>query len=401
MSLFFTGSTVEECHVWVSALYEGIEFKDKVALIQAQVDAIMESKMQERPYPEFLPGSNTRVYLRDYPSYAFDIDLGVIFNVTTGLILSATKGNQVYLKGKMLLVHNEGLKACVPRPDHPNVSSDHRNHDRSDNRLENLRWGSASLQSTNRRFPKVFDMPAVEVKKDGGEWVFHTTRKAFAHSLGLKYEGTNQANMSIAIKNESKFLGYTIRNWTPARIGELRVIPASVVGGNEGYLATEFGGWIRKPNGSYTQGSKESGSNYYVIGIKKGLYSVHVLTTNAFHGLRPSERHQANHKAGVANGPADAKDLEWTTISENSQHAHDSGLSPGSRPVIATMNDGSTQSFKSAHEAVRWFKEKGVTLCSGHIGKACSGKVKTHGKMTWKYADGTVASKKRKFINDE
>ncbi|KAG5186444.1 hypothetical protein JKP88DRAFT_241054 [Tribonema minus] len=361
-SLFFDGDTEEECVAWVSALYEDQEFKDKAELIEAQVRAIMLTKGQSRPYPEFLTGSRTRVYLRDDIAYAFDIERGLICNIATKQIIQENKNHKIKINGKARFVHNEELRACIPKPDHPQVSSDHINRDHYDHRFENLRWGSASLQSTNQHKHESNVTPSIEAKKAGEEWKLYRTRKVFVEQIGLTYD-------SNSVK--------------------------------QGHKASERKGYIRRPNGCFTQGTKGR-SGYYNISIRGSRHKVHILTTNAFHGLKTSEKMQANHKRGVFNGPADAADLGWTTPSENAQHAHDTGLTSSMRAVVVTLNDGFTQRFNSGVEAARWFKEeKGVVVQQGHIAAACNGKAKTHGKMTWAYADGTKESKKRKFIDDE
>ncbi|KAG5186442.1 hypothetical protein JKP88DRAFT_241050 [Tribonema minus] len=395
MSLFFEGETVEECHAWVSALYPEC-FKNNEAFMDAQVDAIMKANLEARPYPEFLPGSRTRVVLRNNTMYAFDINLGVIFNIATGQILKATKTNRVGVNGKPVLVYNEGLLACFPKPDYPHVTADHINQDHHDHRLVNLRWGSASLQATNRCLPKDLDLPAIQVLENG-DWVFYRTRKAYVEEkLGLSHADVYR-EVSHAIIHGSTFKGHHIRNWVPENIGKLHDIPSCVVGVT-GYQATEYGGWIHRPNGTYTQGHKHCRGHYYSIGINKSYYQVHELTTNAFWGLRPSEYHQANHKLGAAAGSADAKDLEWILPRDNVQHAYDTGLNPNSRAVVATLKDGTPKTFSSAMNAVRYFKKEGVKVDPSCIMRACNGRLKTAGKMAWAYTDGGT-SRKRKFID--
>lgn len=401
MFAFFTGETCEECVAWVSAIFDDHEFKDKQELIQAQVEAIMAAKAESRDYPELLPGSTTRAYLRDDLDYAFDITHGVIFNVNSKLILQLNSAGQVSIKGKAVRVNIEGLRVFIPRPDHPGVSSDHINGDHTDNRLENLRWGSPSLQRANQKRPESLVMPAVEAKKDGEEWKFYKTRKLFVEAIGFTYSDAKRTNIVTAIKKGTRFCGHRVRNFTPLNIGELRDVPAAAIGGVKCYKATEYGGWIQNPNKTFTQGSKDPRRDVYNIMIQRSNYKVHVLTTSAFWGLKPHKDSQSNHKCGAANGPADAKDLEWTTPSENIQHSHDSGLNTGSRAVVATLKDGSTQTFSSAAEAGRCFDKKGVKLNPGAIRTVCSGKNKMHGGMKWAHADGTKESRKRKFIDEE
>ena len=53
--------------------------------------------------------------------------------------------------------------------------------------------------------------------------------------------------------------------------------------------------------------------------------SVHRLVCAAFHGPQPEGKPWVNHKDGVKNNNH-ADNLEWSSISENVQHAHDTGL---------------------------------------------------------------------------
>jgi hypothetical protein len=104
MSLFFEGEAVGECVTWVTALYADNDFSDKFELITAQVKAIMAAKMEIRPFPDFLPGSRTRVYLRENIAYAFHIERGIVYNIATKQILQASGQASV------------GLLACIPSP---------------------------------------------------------------------------------------------------------------------------------------------------------------------------------------------------------------------------------------------------------------------------------------------
>lgn len=394
---FFRGTTYEECVEWLDSIYGDVEFNDKQGLMIAQYNAIMAARELPRPYPEFVAGSTARVHLRDAREYAFDVMHGFIYNIKTKQILQESKSHQVPIGGKPVCVYSEGLRACVPLPDYPGVSSDHINQDHTDHRFCNLRWGSPALQTINQTKPTSHKGPSIQVLEDG-IWVTYDTRKVFAKKLGLEYTASMIVMMSLAINEGTKFKGYLVRNGIPHDIGELKDIPASVIGVT-GFKASEFGGYIHKPNGGYFQGCLNKRTGSYSIGINGSKYQVHVLTTYAFWGPKPSKDAQSNHKKGIWNGPADAKDLEWCSPSANIQHAYDTGLNPGARAVVATLK-GTPQEFHSIAAAVRLFKDKGVNLSKGGIVNACNGKRKTHGKMTWKYADGG-GSRKRKFIDDD
>ena len=186
-----------------------------------------------------------------------------------------------------------------------------------------------------------------------------------------------------------------MRYAVPDDIGGLRDIPHSVIGVS-GFQASEFGGYIRKPNGSFTQGYRAGA--YFDINIKHKLHKVHILTTYAWYGEKPCENAQSNHIRGAWNGPANAEDLEWTTPRQNNKHAIATGLNPIFRSIVRTFEDGTQQKFQSTNEAVTSLRVKGISVNRKYIVEACNGKREMYTGTTWKYADGG-ASRKRKFID--
>ena len=92
------------------------------------------------------------VIIEDFPIFSISRD-GVIMNNETGKILKSYKDTpgylRFYLSGKSKLLHRLLALAFIPNPENKPFI-DHINRDRSDNRLENLRWATSSENNQNR-----------------------------------------------------------------------------------------------------------------------------------------------------------------------------------------------------------------------------------------------------------
>lgn len=148
-----------------------------------------------------------------------------------------------------------------------------------------------------------------------------------------------------------------------------------------GYFVNEAGqvkglkGWILKPgkagNGYLTVSCCKNGKHY--------TQAVHRLVALAFID-NPDGKPQVNHKNGIKTDSR-IENLEWSTRSENINHAYDTGLINNITPVIAThVKTGAVIRFASQIEAER------NGFDHGGINHALKGRIKQHGGYTWSYA---------------
>ncbi len=94
--------------------------------------------------------------LDDYPGYGVS-ELGNVIIIETGQLCEIWKHKDGYrmVKNTFIKVGKEVLKRFKECPNIPGVkfSCDHINRDRSDDRIENLRWATKSTQMTNKHYP--------------------------------------------------------------------------------------------------------------------------------------------------------------------------------------------------------------------------------------------------------
>jgi hypothetical protein len=396
----FDGKTEEIIRDEISRKYQGISPDTAQPLIDACVKACMEYD-EERPYPEYIDGNKNRAVLRDYPEYGYDAISGTIFNIKSRQVFRPTQFHRITIRknGKQYnaAVYVQGMEAFWPRPP-IKVSVDHIDHTKGGvHILSNLRYANGTLQNSNKRKTNASGSTrAVIVTKNGVTTKFDSVWD-FAKSINVK----QTTFICKALKSGAFYKGYKVSYWFPDNTGTWRLVPPVFVAGVKKIWASEFGGWVRKPNGGFTQGY-EAKSGQRSVAINGKIYKSHRLTCAAFHGLPPSDAHQANHILGVSNGPADAKDLVWDTPKQNSQHSFETGLNPSSRPVI--MIDGNNKRiFASMMGAARELQEEGLDFKYSGINDACNGRSKTYRGIVWGYADeasGSSQSKRQKIFLD-
>ena len=100
-------------------------------------------------------------------------------------------------------------------------------------------------------------------------------------------------------------------------------------------------------------GSNEEGW-YLRVSILSKKYQLHILVAKVF--IPNPEKKQVNHIYGNKLNDK-LTNLEWCTCSENSQHAHDTGLTTTQKPIIQyDKKINEIKEFKSQIEASKRIK---------------------------------------------
>lgn len=270
--------------------------------------------------------------------------------------------------------------------DHPsgNFSVDHINRKRNDPRLQNLRWATPTEQcfNTGRRKRKksrpVLRSSDKDVTQyDSIEDAVHTLRVA----LNIKAKHiTVLTRITKCIKSGKEYKGYKWEYINPKPKGRTAAIPSL-----QRYKASSCG-LVCGLSGVWTKGFVRNG--YSIVGVidTDGTPSerrVHRLVAETFCDGQSTHRNVVNHINGnkVLN---DSSNLEWTTPSENSKHAHAMGLQ--ATPVGRKINqyDARTGVLVKTHESVRSASRE-VSAHHQNLTACCRGRQKTAYGFKWGY----------------
>ena len=301
---------------------------------------------------------------------------------SNGLIMKPTKKGSIRLGGRNRYYSH--VISCLafhgPRPSKTHTV-DHIDRDWKNNNINNLRWASRSVQSLNR---KSYTCKGLRViyKTPTGDTFYKSAREA------SRVFGINRTSIQNWLKRDGviKVSGGTLQydKLIPKRDSIIKEVPSWFFNDDcTKSVKVSTCGLILKNNG-WTCGTLDRLSKYFStqIGHKKHKqYMIHRLVASTFLG-KPDDPRQifVNHKDG--NGLNNNIDnLEWCTVSENTQHAIDTGLVKSLRPVVQYgLNGIRLQEFSSIREASRY-----TNGLSGNICNACNNRVKSAYKFMWRY----------------
>lgn len=323
--------------------------------------------------------------------------------VTNKLLKGCVDKNTGYLRitliidGKMVVrnAHQWIARTFLPNPQNK-LTVNHRDKNRTNNVLSNLEWATHAEQNDHKNeTTKTFDtqykahnngrsiqrlhMTTFEIIEEypslvlAAIWIMrHVDRVENIESKDCQIKiDSLSASLSSRLKKRIStglplFIGGFIWRFTPEEDTitgeEWKDIPDL-----SPYQVSSHGR-IRGKDGKMRKGSICSGYNDHKLGGKH--YKTHRLVAQLFLP-NPDKKPFVNHKDGDHLNNH-VENLEWVTNAENIQHAYDTGLHPGRKPIVQITEDG--RIIELYDSATRAAKELG--LSQSDVSAVCRGKRK-------------------------
>lgn len=333
----------------------------------------------------------------EYPKYEASSN-GEIRNMKTKHILNGCiKSGYLSTKisGKSKKNHRLIALTFIPNP----MSKDtvnHKNHNKLDNRVENLEWATVTEQNRHKRKCKkeilelVSSRPIWRIDKNtndkleyyitiksAAKWVFDnnlTSVKKFNNGNNIKSKISAVAQgrrvTTFGYKwnycNECEYKHHD-EVWKPSSIHKV-------------YGISNYGR-VKNHKGRITEGYKHS-SGYTLVSIASKQYLLHRLVALTFIP-NPNGYQTVNHKDGNKKNNT-VENLEWCSQSQNNQHAHDTGLQQNT--IRVKLKEHNLE-FSSCAKASEWVKEN-TNFKKASGGVISMGMKKRQDKVygfTWEY----------------
>ena len=250
---------------------------------------------------------------------------GQIRNKKTRYILSTKSFRSGYISNDLcddeansrtMSSHIIVARAFLGEPTSIDLTVDHINRIKTDNRVDNLRWATKQQQTANsdrsncgaKGQPVIqYSMNMEEIKK----WANIITA---ADELGINSSNIGQACRG-KLNHAGKFKWSYERQNLDSEIWKKH---------NSLNVQVSNMGRIKSPHSHITYGSKSGNSCYLVYGTP--AKPVHVIIAEAFLP-NPEKKPEVNHKD--KNGSNNkVENLEWVTSSENKIHSHRTNSNP-------------------------------------------------------------------------
>jgi NUMOD4 motif-containing protein/HNH endonuclease/NUMOD1 domain-containing protein len=283
----------------------------------------------------------------------------------------------------------------------------HKNGNKLDNRVENLEWITARGNSQHATAMGLMGRTPKEVKQfdtNGNLIATYKSMRVAEEVTGLNRDGIKQ----VCMRNRKRALaGKEPRIWksskgpfifryadeSPFKISSDSVEDWKIIEDFPNYKISTKGqiysivkSIILKPlkhtHGYYMVNLRRNGKPHYCL--------IHILVAKAYIP-NPHDHPFVNHKDGNKEN-YDVGNLEWVSRSQNSQHAHDTGLIKTKKAIVQyDMNGNVVNEFSSAANA-----ERKTGIEAALIRAACRNRMSAMGFMWRDKSDTTpVTSYKR------
>lgn len=309
-------------------------------------------------------------------------------------LLSQYKTASGYLQVKLThqakssshLVHRLVADAFLQH-DETTPTVNHKNHVKTDNRLENLEWMSAREQNIHKRKRKG-PLHGTERAVCSLTMTDRTdvTLYASARAAAAAFNRHKGSKITAAVRTGKSAYGYFWRYGdqdTTLPGEEWQLLPAERVGVT-GFMISSRG--RLKTNRGRICTAKPRTNGYLGTKIAGKVVSMHRLVAEAFIP-RQTGKNVVNHIDGDKHNAA-ATNLEWTDNAGNARHAAETGLRQGLRAVAQFTRSGvAVASYPSIALAGRKTGLFGTSIQS-----ACQQTRYTAGGFYWRYACQLAAS---------
>lgn len=238
-------------------------------------------------------------------------------------------------KQKLNSLHRVVAETFIPNPEKKKTVN-HKNHDKLDNRVENLEWATSTEQNNHKRkvsqekkklisSRKVWRIDKItneklelyETMTDAAKWIFD-------QNLTTSKEKQNITNICAVCRKRRGYKTAFGFKWAYDDISNdiyaneiWKPIPKHLINNVEGYHISCYGR-VKNRTGRISNGYISN--DYRIISVGKNSYKLHRLVAQTF---LPNYfgKSIVNHK-DLNKQNSSLYNLEWVTFSENSRHYH-------------------------------------------------------------------------------
>jgi len=256
---------------------------------------------------------------------------GVIRNILKNRILKPNKTRSNYYRIKLSTTTKQktfSIHRLVAMNFLPNFENkpeiDHKNRNKLDNNLFNLRWATRKEQVKNQKTPKLNNLKSKKViaihLETGKKYEFlsqsDAARKLNCCRTIILECCKNKYNKKKNVYNGYKFI---LNNNFKKIEGEIwKKIPVSLIGGKENKREISNFGRTKDRFGVVSYGANQKVDKR--VGVNGKKYYMSYLVCSIFNGFKPTKKHEVNH---IDEDPTNnsASNLEWLTHKENVIHS--------------------------------------------------------------------------------